>query len=235
MSRFSRLFRLSFALLAGAVALAACAKVDDLTTPPPPLGRFLLGHNIALVADGVQVGPMSRTLEDDVIIQSVRKAINEKFSRYDGDQYYHIASVVMGYVLAAPGIPLVASPKSVLIANVTIYDDRNGGKPINEEPKQFTILESPGNPGDVLLGTGFTRSAEEQMDSLALGLADEVRQWLLENPEWFGDASLMDPATTSAMRPIQPLPPVSKPAGEGADASAEGTADNMGTTNAPEA
>lgn len=39
------------------------------------------------------------------------------------------------------------------------------------------------------------------MLSLSRALAKRVHQWMLENPDWFGDASLMDPATTSAGRP----------------------------------
>jgi hypothetical protein len=58
----------------------------------------------------------------------------------------------------------------------------------------------------VIVGSGLTRTAEQQAESLAKNLAKAIQDWMLENKEWFGDASLMDPATTSAGRPIQPLP-----------------------------
>ncbi|MCB1355479.1 MAG: hypothetical protein KDK53_02920 [Maritimibacter sp.] len=193
---------LSFGLLAG------CA-VNDLDDTPPPMGRFLLGHNIAIVVDEAEVGPASRRIDDAAWVTAVRTAVNDRFSRYDGDRYYHISVAVLGYVLAKPGIPVVAAPKSVLIADVRIFDDTQGGKPITEEPRQFTVFEEG---GEVLVGSGLTRSAEEQAASLSRNLAKQIHDWMLENPEWFGDAAEMDPATTSPARPVQPLPPL---AGEG--------------------
>ncbi len=184
--------------------LAGCA-VNDLDGPPQPMGRFLLGHNIAIVVDEAEVGPASRKVENDVWVGALRTAVNDRFSRYDGDRYYHVSVAVLGYVLAQPGIPVVAAPKSVLIADVRIFDDTQGGKPITEEPKQFTVFEEG---GEVLVGSGHTRSAEEQAASLSRNLAKQIHNWMLDNPEWFGDASEMDPATTSPGRPVQPLPPL---------------------------
>ena len=202
MTTIRRFARPLAALAAGAVLLAGCA-VTDLDDTPAPMGRFLLGHNIAL-ADTPEVGPMSRTITDEAWVEAVRKAVNDRFSRYDGDQYFHISTVVLGYVLAQPGIPIVAAPKSVLMADVRIYSDAAGATPLNEEPKRFTVFEEG---GDVLVGSGLTRSAEEQATSLSRNLAKSIQDWMLENKDWFGDASLMDPATTSPGRPVQPLKP----------------------------
>ena len=58
-------------------------------------------------------------------------------------------------------------------------------------------------------------------ESLAKNLAKQVQDWMLDNPEWFGDASLMDPATTSAGRPIQPLPPPPGTAAETTETEAD--------------
>lgn len=197
-----RLSRAAIALGLSAALLAACT-VNDLGDTPPPMGRFLLGHNIAVVASDIEVPPLSRTLSEEAWVSTVRKAVNDRFSRYDGDQYYHISTAVLGYMLAPPGIPVVAAPKSILMADVHIYRDSDGGKPINAEPKRFTVFEEG---GDVIVGSGLTRTAEQQAESLAKNLAKAIQDWMLENKEWFGDASLMDPATTSAGRPIQPLP-----------------------------
>jgi len=199
MLSFASLPTRAAALFAGLAMLSACA-VTDLDETPPPMGRFLLGHNIAVATDA-EVGPMSRTVEDEAWVGAMRKAINDRFSRYDGDQYYHIAVKVGGYVLAQPGIPIVAAPKSVMIADVSVWDDAKGA-PINEEPERFTVFE---HGGEVLVGSGLTRSAEQQMESLATNLAKAIHDWMLENKDWFGDASLMDPETTSPGRPIQPL------------------------------
>lgn len=204
-----------FARIAAALGLAAivsaCA-VTDLDETPPPLGRFLLGHNVAVVAEDIEVPGLSRKISNEAWVHTVRKAVNDRFSRYDGDQYFHISTAILGYMLAPPGVPVVAAPKSILMADVYIFRDSDGGKPITEEPKRFTVFEEG---GDVIVGSGLTRTAEEQAESLAKSLAREIQNWMLENEEWFGDASLMDPATTSAGRPIQPLEPAAG-ASEGA-------------------
>lgn len=204
MTLFSRILPKSAALALSLGLLAGCA-VNDLEDTPPPMGRFLLGHNVAIVVDEAEVGPVSRQVEDEVWVGALRNAVNDRFSRYDGDRYYHISVAVLGYVLAKPGIPVVAAPKSVLIADVRIFDDTQGGQPITEEPKQFTVFEEG---GEVLVGSGLTRTAEEQAASLSRNLAKQIHNWMLDNPEWFGDASEMDPATTSPGRPVQPLPPL---------------------------
>ena len=193
-------------LAAGLVAGCAVTYLDDTL---PPMGRFLLGHSVAIVVDGAEVGPASRRIDDAAWVGALRTAVNDRFSRYDGDRYYHISVAVLGYVLAQPGIPVVAAPKSVLIADVRIFDDTQGGQPLTEEPKQFTVFEEG---GEVLVGSGLTRTAEEQAASLSRNLAKQIQDWMLENPDWFGDAAEMDPATTSPGRPVQPLPPL---AGEG--------------------
>lgn len=201
MKSLARLTLKMTALLAGMSLLAACASVNDLDRTPEPMGRFLLGHNIAVVAEDIEVLEGSRKVENDEIVLAVRSAINDRFSRYDGDRYFHIAVSVLNYNLADKGIPGVTL-KSALVADVRLYDDSQGGKPLTEEPRQFFVLEEG---GEVLLNTGNTRTPEEQLASLSRSLAKDIQEWMLENAEWFGDASLMDPATTSPGRPIQPL------------------------------
>ncbi|MBV7408080.1 hypothetical protein [Maritimibacter sp. DP1N21-5] len=193
MPRFTR-----FAALAAAgLALTACATTDDLGDVPEPMGRFLLGHAVTVVEEP-QIGPFSREATDEAWEEAINFAMTERFGRYDGDKYFHIATKVDGYALAMVGIPLVFTPKSVLVASVTVWDDEKGTK-INEDPEIFTVSEELSI--EQLIGTGLTKTADEQMLSLARALAKRVHQWMLENPDWFGDASLMDPATTSAGRP----------------------------------
>lgn len=202
MTPIVRLARVPAALGLAAALLSACA-VTDLDETPPPMGRFLLGHNVVVVAKDIEAAPLSRKLSNEAWVGTVRKAVNDRFSRYDGDQYFHISTAILGYMLAPPGLPVVAAPKSILMADVHVYRDTDRGAPINAEPKRFTVFEEGG--GDVIVGSGLTRTAEEQAESLAKNLAKAIQDWMLENPDWFGDASLMDPATTSAGRPIQPL------------------------------
>ena len=192
-------FLSSLLLLLG---LAACAGFDDLEQVPEPMGRFLLGHTVVVVQEP-EKGPLSREASDEEWKAAMENAIKERFGRYDGDKYFHIAVRVEGYVLAQPGIPIVASPKSVLVVSVTIWDDEKQAK-INEEPEVFTVLERLS--GDTAMGSGLTQSKEEQMTNLARNAALKIHKWMLENKEWFGDASLMDPATTSPGWALSDIP-----------------------------
>ena len=185
---------LALALLVG---LSACSKFDDLYEVPEPMGRFLLGYAVVVV-DNPEKGPLSREASDEEWKASMEGALNERFGRYDGDKYFHIAVKVEGYVLAQPGIPVVASQKSVLVISVTIWDDEKQAK-INEEPQVFTVFEKLS--GETAISSGLTQSKEQQMLNLSRNAALLIHKWMLENKEWFGDASLMDPATTSPGRP----------------------------------
>lgn len=204
MTRMPRFVTRAAALVALAGLVSACAPVTDLDRTPQPMGRFLLGHNVAVLSKDLEVPEISRKVDSAIWVEAVRTEMNTRFSRYDGDQYFHISTAILGYILATPGIPVVAAPKSILMADVYLFRDSDGGKPITEEPKRFTVFEEG---ADVIVGSGLTRTAEEQVQSLARNLAKQVHEWMLANKEWFGDASLMDPATTSPERPVQPLPP----------------------------
>ena len=175
-------------LLAGLV-LSACATGKDLDKAPPDLGNFLLGH-LAVVAPHPAVGPSSRTLPPDQWVASMTEAMNARFGtqRYDGTHYYHIGVSIDGYVLAQPGVPLIYSPKSILIANVTIWDDRKGIK-LTEKAEQLTVIEAI--EGDTLLGSGYTRTPEEQMAGLTRSMAKAIENFLArKNHElrWFRDS-----------------------------------------------
>lgn len=174
------------AALALLFSLSACGDFKDLQEAPEPMGDFLLGHNIVVAPDPVP-GPLTRMATEEEWQESITAAIDERFGRYDGDHYYHIAVKVEGYVLALPGIPLVANPKSVLIAGVTIWDDATQAK-INEEPKRFTVFEraSP----ETFLSSGLTQNKHTQRRNLARNLAKKIHDWMLKHPEWFGGAPL---------------------------------------------
>lgn len=189
---------LLFALTLG---LAGCEDgFKDLQEVPPPMGRFLLGHAVA-VADDAVIGPLSRTATAEEWEEPMKAALEERFGRYDGDKYFHIAVKIEGYTLALPGVPLVASPKSVLIIGVTLWDDEKGTK-INPEPKRFTVFERVS--GATFISSGLTQSKAVQIENLTKNAALQIQNWMLENVEWFGDASLMDPETTSAGFPALP-------------------------------
>ncbi len=175
----------SFRMVAAAVAVAALAgcasNLDDLDGPVRPLGDFYLGHNV-VVAANVTRGPLSREASNEDLETAIREAIDRRFRRFDGDRLYHIAISVDGYVLAQPGIPIVAAPRSALIFGVTIWDDARETK-LNETPHRITVLEDLS--GETLVGSGLTRTAEEQLASLAYNAARATERWMRENMEWF--------------------------------------------------
>lgn len=165
-----------------ALALGACAAEDDISSPPEPLGQFRLGHNIA-IADDVTLGPFSRELSVTKIEAEVQNAVAKRLRRYDGDGLYHLGIVVGGLVLAQPGVPVIYAPQSVLIADVTVFDNTTRKK-LNDEPKRITVGEGFENAVPVF-GSGMVRSADEQLANLAEALARAIEAWLRENPEWF--------------------------------------------------
>lgn len=168
-------------VLALGLALAGC-QTNDLAEPPVPLGDFALGLNVA-VADKVQMVPISRPATEAELETAMTKAVADRFGRYEGAKLYNIGISVDAYALAPPGIPLVASPKSVLVVTANIWDDA-AQKKLNAEGKQLTIFEKMS--GETVLGSGLTQSKEKQLQTLTYNAAKAVEAWLLENPQWFG-------------------------------------------------
>lgn len=167
------------------VVLAACAAEQDLSLTPEPLGQFRLGHNIA-IADDTQLGPFSRTLSEDVIEGTVQDAVAKRLRRYDGNGLYHLGMNVGGLVLAQPGIPLVYAPSSVMIVDVSVFDNRTQSK-LNEEPKRFVVGEGLKNSVPVI-GSGYVRSAEDQLVNLSENFARQLEDWIVDQAEeenWF--------------------------------------------------
>jgi len=170
---FAALLLLAFA--------AACTTSADLKDAPADLGNFKLGHNV-VVASKMRQSAMSRDATEEEWVTAITKAVDERFGRYDGERLYHIGISVEGFAIAPPGIPLVISPKSILIIRVTLWDDELGKK-LNAEPKQFTVFESIS--GDTIVGSGLTQTKDEQIENLSRNAAKVVQNWMLENPDWF--------------------------------------------------
>ena len=186
------LLRTATAALALA-ALTACNSARDLDDPVEPIGDFFFGHNI-VVAENAQRGPLSRPAEPEEWEEVLRTEMDRRFRRFEGDRLYHLAIGVEGYILAVPGIPVVASPRSALIFTITVWDDAGGGR-INE-PHRITVLESVS--GGTVVGSGLTRSREEQMQALAQNAAYSVEHWMRENSGWFEPVDPDDPEALAA-------------------------------------
>lgn len=211
------LFARLTALTLGLSLLAACGA-SDLAEPPVPLGDFALGLNI-VVADKVQKVPISRNATPDEWEAAMKKAVSERFGRYQGTKLYNIGISVDGFALAPPGIPVVAAPKSILVVTANIWDDA-ARKKLNAEGKQLTVTESLS--GETVIGTGLTRTRAQQMDALSYNAVKAVERWLTDNPEWFGlppkPVKVGIPAAT-VVSPAAVLPPATVPAAGVAPAS----------------
>jgi hypothetical protein len=177
--------------------VAACGSGSaDLDAPPVSLGDFSLVHNI-VVASKAQRGPLSRKATEEQLIETMRAAIAERFDRYDGSARYHFGISVEGYVLATPGVPVVLAPKSILVINLTVWDDALGKK-LNEKPEQITVLETFG--GDSVIGTGYTLTAQEQLMQLSQNAAKAVERYLVRQQKeqgWFASTIAADVSETS--------------------------------------
>lgn len=186
-----------FALLAALCLLAACTNPNDLDKAPVDLGNFRLGHNVA-VTPNITKGPASREASDDEWIAAMTAAIDERFGRYEGDKLYHFGISIEGYVLAVPGVPIVASPKSALIIRVTLWDDAAGAK-LNETPEQITVIES--FSADTWVGSGLTQSKEKQMENLTRNAAKLIQNWMVRQKntnDWFAGSAKTDAETETA-------------------------------------
>lgn len=204
------------ALCAALAGLAGCAAGGrDLDQPPEPLGDFRLGYAI-VVDKNAQMVPPSRRAVPGEWEAALKKALEDRFSRYDGDKIYHLGINVDGYALAVPGIPVVLAPKSILVVSANVWDDA-AGKKLHEKPEQLNVFEELS--GDTVVGTGLTRTKQEQMQSLAENMAKRIETWLVRNREdWFAfDAGAVQ-ATPEAPLEIAPQPDVGQQPPEAAAA-----------------
>jgi hypothetical protein len=176
-----------------AVTLAACANNAELSDKVD-LGNFELGFAV-VVADNARKGPFSRDATAEQIEEAVSAEIERRFSRYEGGKTYHLGISIDGYIIAEPGIPVIASPKSALFASVTLWDDAAQAK-MNETPKQIVVLESFST--DLVVGSGLTMEPEEQLVNISQNLVKEIEDWLNNRPEWFA-VPPAEEAETSAL------------------------------------
>lgn len=160
-----------------ALGLAACGE-QELPDELPDMGTFRLGHNI-IVADNAVKSPISRQASPEEWEASLFQAIDDRLDAYRGQGLFHIGVTVQGYALAPPGIPVIASPKSVLVIAVNVWDD-SLGKKLTDEAEQFTVFE---NLDDNIIGSGLTKSREEQIETLSFNAAKRIQDWLISNKD----------------------------------------------------
>jgi hypothetical protein len=130
--------RLTAGLFALSVLTACVSSTEIAVEPSETLGNFRLGHNI-VVADNPQKVPISREAKPEDWDRSLTDALEKRLRRYDGDKFFNLGVSVDAYALAPPGIPLIVSPKSVLVITATLWDDSAGQK-INEKASNVPCL-----------------------------------------------------------------------------------------------
>jgi hypothetical protein len=176
------------AVLMSVVMLAACNGANDLNDAPVGLGDFNLYHNV-VVAPKVKKLPASRKLPTEEMIVALKAAVAERFDRYEGARNYHFGISIESYFLAPPGIPIVAAPKSAMIINLTVWDDAKNKK-LTPKPHQITVIESLDQ--GPFVGSGYTKSAEEQFKNLSQNAVKQIENFLVKkNKEegWFNGSS----------------------------------------------
>lgn len=178
--------------------LAGCSNNSELRAERR-LGAFELGFNV-VIADNAQTIPGSRVATEEELESAIGFEIERRFRRYDGGRLYHIGINVDGYLLAPPGIPIIAAPKSALIVSVNIFDDALG-KRVSQNAKQFTVLES--FSADAVVGSGFTMTAEEQLLNLSQNAAAQIENWLEDNPQWFDYPVTGNPAESGMVFDVE--------------------------------
>ena len=172
------------------VALAACgSSTRDLEEPTEPMGDFRIGH-IGVVAPNLQKLLVSRDATEEEWIAAVTTALGDRFSRFEGDKYYHLGVSVEAYSLPPPIIP----GKSAVALNVTLWDDAAQAK-MNAEPKQIQVIK--------VFESRISKNRDQQLTGLAEEAARLVEVWMREMQEsdgWFmgsADAALPAAPTVS--------------------------------------
>jgi len=171
----------NFLLILGLAMLSACGAAQNMNDKGTQMGNFRAGILHMQVLEDVQKGPFSRDVTEDEWKAALQPVFDEHFSAFNGDRTYHVGVKVLGYVVAKPGIPLVASPKSILIFDVVVVDDEKRIA-LNIPRHELTVIEKLSAAN--MLGSGLAKSKEEQLTELAELAAKKVEDWMRTQP-WF--------------------------------------------------
>ena len=89
---------------------------------------------------------------------------------------------------------MLFSPKSAVVVNVFVYDVAE--EKFLAKKHQMEIFESTTGES-ALLGSGHARTKEQQIQGLAINIADKVEEWMAEQHKeegWFAPRAAPDPA-----------------------------------------
>lgn len=174
-----------FATMTLLLSFVSGCGFDIPSAPPSSLGDFTLAQTIVLTDTTVK-GLISREASVEDFSQALETAVQEQLAPYKGSKPYIMGIRIEGYNLAPPGIPVVLSPKSALILYVSIWQKTKENNFKNEHKERFLIFEtlSP----ELMIGTGHTRTRQQQIDDLSKNAALQISQWLGRNVAWFQTA-----------------------------------------------
>lgn len=156
-----------------AILLSGCANFGSKATQDP-IGDFDLGYAI-VVGPKMEKGPLSREIDPEFVIETLKSSLDTHFAEFKGDNFYHLSVIVEGYILSPPGVPLLMSPRSALIVKLTVWDDATQ-LPMLVEPHEMMIVE--GTSAKTIIGSGLTQTAEEQVASLSRSAGRQIENWL---------------------------------------------------------
>ena len=156
--------------------LAGCAEQVLNARPDADLGAFRLNVNYAFDEKATKVGH-TRTAAPGQWADAVAKANRARLGRYAGTQPYDIGVSVESYTLGQAGIPLIYNPRSSVIVFLNVYDPST--KTWLVKGHQMQAFENTDSES-LLLGSGGSRSQQEQVDGLAFNLARQIENYLEE-------------------------------------------------------
>lgn len=167
-----RLAALPFVLL-----LLACSNQDELDPNPEPFGDFKLGYAV-VSAEQSRGLPGSREVTAEELEAPLQEAIEKRLRRYSGDKFYHVTVTISEYFISPGGIPVVAAPNSTWVLSVSVWDDASGER--LEQSRRILPISEPFS-ADTVIGSGLTRTKEEQIIALSERSAQVIENWLSSN------------------------------------------------------
>ncbi|WP_417475754.1 hypothetical protein [Leisingera sp.] len=188
------------ALFATLSLLVACGETR-LDEAPEDLGAFQ-ARIVHVYTEKALQWPMSRSADHSEWTDPIKSALETRLRRYEGGQQYDVAVTLEGFMLAPAGVPVLFSPKSVVVVNVFVYDVEQ--ERFLAKKHQMEIFESTTGES-ALVGSGHARSKQEQIQGLAVNIADKVEEWMAEQHReqgWFAPRdSAEDQADPAAAAP----------------------------------
>jgi len=165
------------------LVLVSCGETPATISAPEPIGDFKLGH-LVVFAKNAQMGPLSREASPEELEAALRAELEPRLVPLKGSKFYNVAVSVDAFILAVPGIPIVASPPSGIVVSLNIWDDKKGTL-VFEEHKRFTVAEKFNAKS--FFGSGLTQSREQQIAALANVVVEQIDTFMRANADKFVD------------------------------------------------